>query len=525
MAGLNVSEQNPSTTASKDPLIGKQLGDYRITSRIASGGMARVYKGMDYRLQRPAAIKVLELYNADHDESVTTRFKREARAVAALDHPNIIPIYQYGEDEDTGVYFLAMKLIKGRDLAEELRRVKKTKQPIMEVERALSIMQQIASALDYAHSQDIIHRDVKPSNILIDKDDHAILTDLGLVLRAKAETTMGTAFGTPRYIAPEQATSSDKAVPQSDIYSYGVILYELLTGQTPFNGDSPMEIALAHISEPVPSPRSLNPDIPASVEKELLKALDKEPTRRHKSATALIEAVKRGYKPAVDSALAVVAASKSDPDPENEELTLGLAPAVRPTAPKIVSDSTRGDEQSARKRSTPLMLMIGLMVLVAGAFIVNGLLGLGGSQAAAGGAPVTLIYDDVTFTIINEGDYDLNVLPLQFVRGVDGDGDDFSGDRIPRDVLPVERNCFQIVLSGGTAGVPPQCSPISQHRHGQEMLSNPKRVPWRSETEDNTRVATFEVRYRGQLLARCDTVERGGFGECRFTWPEVPPES
>src|SRR5690606_4238643 len=104
MAGLNVSEQNQSATASKDPLIGLQLGDYRITSRLASGGMARIYKGMDYKLQRPAAVKILEMHNVDRDENVAVRFKREARAVAALEHPNIIPIYQYGEDEEIGVY-------------------------------------------------------------------------------------------------------------------------------------------------------------------------------------------------------------------------------------------------------------------------------------------------------------------------------------------------------------------------------------------------------------------------------------
>ncbi|MBZ0299558.1 MAG: protein kinase, partial [Anaerolineae bacterium] len=259
---MNVSEQNVSTGTSQDPLIGRQLGDYRITSRLASGGMARIYKGMDYKLQRPAAVKVVELHAADQDQSITARFKREARAVAALEHPNIIPIYQYGEDDDAGVYFLAMKLVKGRDLSHELRRLRKSSQPLMDVERALNLMDQIAAALDYAHSQNIIHRDVKPSNILIDREDHATLTDLGLVLRVSAETTMGTAFGTPRYIAPEQATSSDKAVPQSDIYSFAVILYEILTGQTPFNGDSPIEIALAHIGDPVPPPRSINPAIP-----------------------------------------------------------------------------------------------------------------------------------------------------------------------------------------------------------------------------------------------------------------------
>ncbi|MAS35244.1 MAG: hypothetical protein CL610_14625 [Anaerolineaceae bacterium] len=503
---MNVSE--PNITTSKDPLIGKQLGDYRITSRLASGGMARVYKGMDYKLQRPAAIKVLDTHNVDLEATSTARFKREARAVAALEHPNIIPIYQYGEDESEGVYFLAMKLVKGHDLADELRRLKRSKDKLMPIDRALKIMTQVASALDYAHSQDIIHRDVKPSNILIDKDDHATLTDMGLVLRVSAETTMGTAFGTPRYIAPEQATSSDKAVPQSDIYSYAVILYEILTGQTPFDGGTPMEIALAHISEPAPSPRTVNPGIPLVVERELMRALDKDPAKRHKSATQLIEAVKRGYNTPAASALSIA-------EPLNEEATLALAPAADLPAIEI--------ENKSRRLPVPMLLLVAVALLIAGAFIVNGLADMTGGQAAADGAPVLLIYDESTFTFINEGDYDLNVQDLKFIRGVDDNVDDFSGDRIPRDVLPSGQNCFQIILNNTTPTVPPQCNPISQHRHGQEMLSNPLRVHWRAETETSTRVKTFEVRYKGQLLARCDTIERGGFGECRLNWPEVPP--
>ena len=506
---MNVSEQNQSATASRDPLIGKQLGDYRITSRLASGGMARVYKGMDYKLQRPAAIKVLELHNVEHDETITARFKREARAVAALEHPNIIPIYQYGEDEDTGVYFLAMKLIKGRDLADELRRLKKSRQQLMDVDRALLIMEQVASALDYAHSQDIVHRDVKPSNILIDKDDHALLTDLGLVLRVSAETTLGTAFGTPRYIAPEQATSSDKAVPQSDIYSFGVILYEILCGRTPFDGESPMEIALAHISEAPPPPRQFNTSVPEAVEKELLKALEKDPVKRHKSTMQLIEAVKRGYRTNQTTMPAVVSAPKSAPEPENDERTLNVPPPLPAQKP-------------ASKRPMPLIALAAVVLLVVGGFILSRLIGGGGATVAAGGAPITLIYDENTFTLINEGDYDLNVQALKFVRGVDDNVDDFSGDRIPRDVLPANKKCFQIILNTGTPSVPPQCNPISQNRHGQETLSNARLVPWRSETDGNGRVATFEVLYEGQLLTRCDTVARGGYGECRFNWPVVP---
>lgn len=512
---MNVTDPNPSTTASKDPLIGLQLGDYRITSRLASGGMARIYKGMDYKLQRPAAVKILEMHNVDRDENVAVRFKREARAVAALEHPNIIPIYQYGEDEEIGVYFLAMKLIKGRDLADELRRVKKSSRPLMPVERALDIMSQIASALDYAHSQGLIHRDVKPSNILIDKDDRAILTDLGLVLRASAETTMGTAFGTPRYIAPEQAISSDKAVPQSDIYSFGVILYELLVGQTPFNGQSPMEIALAHISDPIPAPRSINPDIPEAAEKELLKALDKDPVKRHKTATQLIEAVQHSYQSTlpVPPQRVMVPAPPVVPQPLNDDVTPQVSPAAL---------AQQAAPAPARRRPPLfLLLIVAVALLIAGAFVVNGLISQP-AQPIEGGAPVTLIYDDSTFTIINEGDYTLDVQALEFIRGVEGDGDDFSGDRIPRDVLPVDRNCFQIILNPASPSVPPQCNPISQHRHGQETLSNAQRVPWRSETATNTRITTFEVRYKGQLLARCNTVARGGHDECRFTWPEVP---
>jgi serine/threonine protein kinase len=503
---LSVSDQNMART-NKDRLIGKQLGDYRITSRLASGGMARIYKAMDYKLQRPAALKVLEFDQFENDKTIALRFKREAQAVAALEHDNIITIYQYGEDEDEGVYFLAMKLVRGRDLADELRRIGRSKTKLMEIDRVLSIMGQIASALDYAHAQGIIHRDVKPSNILIDKDDKAILTDLGLVLRTQAETTMGTAFGTPRYIAPEQATSSDKAVPQSDIYAFAVILYELLTGQTPFDGDSPMEIALAHIGEPVPSLRELNPDIPEAVEKEILRALHKDPAQRHPTTTELMDRIRLAYCPPSERAEDAVGTRLI---PENADQTLTIAPDIPPPT------------TTTRRRLTPLSALILVALTIAAAYIGNGLLANQVLPANAAGAPVTLIYDEYTFTIINEGDYTLAVQALKFVRGRDDDVDDYSGDRIPRDILPPDANCYQIVLANGTPSVPPQCQPIAQHRHGQETLQNPLRVPWRAESEANGRIASFEVRYAGQLVARCATVARGQNGECRFHWPVLP---
>lgn len=275
-----------------DPLVGQQLGDYTLLRVLATGGIARIYEAEDRRLGRAAAVKVLEPDKLEHDASLMTRFEREARAIAALEHDHIIRIYQYGEHDDT--CFLAMKLVRGRDLAQELKALRNGNTPVPPA-RVLHILAQVADALDYAHARGVIHRDVKPSNILIDYQDHATLTDFGLVLTPSIETTMGTAFGTPRYISPEQAISSSRAVPQSDIYSLGVILYECLTGETPFGGDTPMAIAMNHVTQPPRPPRQLNPDIPPAVETELLRVLSKEPAQRHPNARAFVDAVSAAY--------------------------------------------------------------------------------------------------------------------------------------------------------------------------------------------------------------------------------------
>ena len=281
-------------------LIGKQLGDYTLVGVLATGGMARIYEGVDRRLGRQAAVKVLELNPNGHDddtdsEMLPQRFQREARAVAQLEHDNIITIYQYGEQD--GFYFIAMKLIRGKDLAQELARLRRNGLR-MEVQRGLRILEQVASALDHAHQAQIIHRDVKPSNILLDASDRATLTDFGLVMQQETfDTTLGTAFGTPRYIAPEQAVHSGSAVTQSDVYAFAIILYEVLTGQTPFDGSTPMEIALSQINDPPPPPRTINDSIPAVAEQEILRALEKDPTKRQKTAGELINAVKQAYFP------------------------------------------------------------------------------------------------------------------------------------------------------------------------------------------------------------------------------------
>lgn len=499
---------NAEASESKDPLIGKQLGDYRLSSVLATGGMARIYKAMDYKLQRHAAVKVLAAEEAENDKTLTKRFQREARAVAALEHDNIITIYQFGEQE--GVYFLAMKLVKGKDLAQEFKRLKKVGQK-MDIRRGLRILSQVASALDYAHKADVIHRDIKPSNILLDEDDKAILTDFGLVLRNSVETTMGTAFGTPRYIAPEQAISSNKALPQSDIYSLAVIIYEMLVGETPFTGESPMEIALSHISDPVPPPRSKDKSIPEAAERELLRALDKDPEKRHRTATELVRAIQRAYgidvegsaqpSPSIHSAESMSSASL---------LESWSLPSADPAALRTAQDKTRSRRSSMRR----ILILLILIAAIGGA----GLYITRNPAASAPGAPITLIYNDANFTLVNNGDYDLNVFDLLLVRGIEGGGDDFSGDRVRGDTVPA-RGCFRVVLQTNKGTPPAQCQKIQS----VEELTNALRLFWRKDNEGNTPISSFEVRYKGQTLAICDTVARGGDAECRFTWPVPPP--
>ncbi len=516
--------QVDNNTKSKDTLIGKQLGDYRLTSRLAAGGMARVYKAMDYKLQRQAAVKVLDREKAEDDKTLTKRFQREARAVAALEHDNIITIYQFGEEED--VYFLAMKLVKGKDLSNELTRLRKGKK-LMDVDRAIKIMEQVASALDYAHAAGIVHRDVKPSNILLDKGDKTILTDFGLVLRTSSETTMGTAFGTPRYIAPEQAVSSNKATPQSDIYALGVIFYEILTGQTPFNGDSPMEIALSQISDPPPPPRSINAEIPVKVEHELLKALEKDPQKRHKTAVEFVQSIQEGYhKPDTKNNTLPVAVSelkskanskipRAIASEDNGSQTIGVSNVIQ----QMRTNITESDRKTGR--NTPLLVIAAIAVLVTGLFIINGISGGSLTASLSGGASVRLIYDSQSFFMVNEGNYTLEVQKMMFVRGVDDGPDDFSGDRFPRDILPAGE-CYQISLQGPQVTPPIQCQPLTEKRHGYELLQNARRLHWLDETEDGSRAASFEVRYDGQVVTRCDTISDDEIKECNFTWPVGP---
>ena len=272
-----------------DPLIGTTLANYRLERLLGRGGMASVYYGFDFQLQRPGAVKVIDERHSG-ETSYSARFVREARAMASWRHPNIPQIYQAGVEN--GIYFYVMEYIHGMDL-EELLRQSVQKGELLPFEDVLRYGKAVAEALDYAHQNGAIHRDVKPSNVLIAADGRILLTDFGLVLEV-AKGTQGEVFGSPLYIAPEQARNSADAVPQSDLYSLGVILYEMVVGRVPFEDQSSASLAIKHISLAPPPPRQLNPDLSPEVDAVLLRALRKKPLERYQTGKELMAALEAG---------------------------------------------------------------------------------------------------------------------------------------------------------------------------------------------------------------------------------------
>ncbi len=276
----------------KDPLIGQQFSNYRIERLLGQGGMATVYYGHDVKLNRPVAIKFIDR-RFKNNPVYASRFVNEARMMAKWRHENIIQIY-YADDTQGSSYY-AMEYVDGQDLSKVMALYLEEGE-LMPIDDVIRIGKSIASALDYAHRQGIIHRDIKPSNVLIAKDGRVLLGDFGMALDVR-DGSMGNIFGTPHYISPEQARRSADAVPQSDLYSLGVILYEILTGTVPFNDPSPASIALQHISEPPPPPRSINPELSVEVEKVILKALEKDPQNRYQTGAKLMAAIEGALKP------------------------------------------------------------------------------------------------------------------------------------------------------------------------------------------------------------------------------------
>ncbi|HEX7101055.1 MAG TPA: protein kinase [Nitrolancea sp.] len=259
-------------------------GRYRLDQLIGEGGMAVVYRGYDLVLGRVVAIKLLrEQFGSD--QNFLLRFNREAQSAARLTHPNIANVYDVGHDRDT--HYIVMEFVNGPNLKDLIRR-----QGPFSVEGAAFILRQVADALDAAHRHGLVHRDVKPQNILVDENGQAKVVDFGIAkgLSDSNLTEAGTGMGTVHYVSPEQARG-ERATPASDIYSTGIVLYEMLTKQLPFDADTPVGVAMQHVSAVPPSPREFNPSIPPQVEDIVMRALAKDPDDRYPTASALAAAL------------------------------------------------------------------------------------------------------------------------------------------------------------------------------------------------------------------------------------------
>jgi serine/threonine protein kinase len=301
-----------------DDLIGKTLGQYRIVEKLGSGGMADVYKAYQESLGRYVAVKILPAV-LSRDETFRARFDREARAVAQLRHPNILTVFVYGEED--GIIYIVMEYARGGTLKDRM-------QELLSLDETVEMVSRVGSALAYAHRRGVIHRDVKPTNVLLTEDGWPLLADFGLakmVEGSKELTASGMSVGTPEYMSPEQGQGLP-ADHRSDIYSLGVMLYEMVTGQKPYTADTPMAVIIKHMTETLPSPRALRPDLPISIERVIVRAMAKSPEDRYDSADEMAAALKRALWRAEE----VVEAAPEDEEELPESVVQPLAEAPSP---------------------------------------------------------------------------------------------------------------------------------------------------------------------------------------------------
>ncbi|EFO78951.1 protein kinase [Oscillochloris trichoides DG-6] len=385
-----------------DDLTGRTMGRYQVLERLGRGGMAEVYRAYQPTLDRFVALKVIYPHLAS-DPDLLERFGREARAVAALHHPNIVQVHDF--DVHEGTAFMAMEFVSGPTLKAAIQSLHR-RGKLLPIPVVGQIIGQLADALGYAHEQRVIHRDVKPANVLIrrrgaadaalnDADIDAlllnltptsvVLTDFGVarIIKDSVEhTAAGTILGSPAYMSPEQGRG-ERVDARSDIYSLGIVLYELLIGQVPFDADTPFAIVMKHSTAALPPPRSLRPDLPIKIEQVLLKALAKDPAQRFQDAAAFGAALREATASLANQAPQSLVSMQAVTDPDAisrsretrvlEMTSAASAPTPLPTLPSAAPSLTK-KRSCLRKSAIMIGVLSTLAVLVVGAFIAGGMM-------------------------------------------------------------------------------------------------------------------------------------------------------
>ncbi len=357
-------------------LVGKTLGRYRVVARLGRGGMAEVYKAYQAGLDRYVGIKVLHSHLVD-DKDFIGRFEREALAIGKLRHPNIVQALDF--DREGELYFMAMEYIDGPTLKDEMKVRRGVNKPF-NLHEITRIFTALCSAIDYAHARGMVHRDIKPANVMINQEGQIVLTDFGIarIVGATQYTQTGALAGTPAYMSPEQG-QGERGDERSDIYSLGVMLYEMVTGTVPYDADTPFAVIMQHVSQPLPLPTKINPDIPEPVERVILKALSKNPDDRYQTAGELAKDLREAVGIGPHDTLVSMPLKTVAPPPKVQQIEHATGPLTRQeraataagTGPEATAVS-KGDALSTKTIPILPVAIGGAVVLV---LIVAGIVG------------------------------------------------------------------------------------------------------------------------------------------------------
>lgn len=520
---VDESRRRPEPALEKsDPLLGELFGNYILEDLLGSGGLGSVYLGRHRLLGTFVAVKIMPA-EFEGDPSYAEQVKREARSIFRLKHPHIVDFYEFGHVGE--FYYLAAEFVDGLDLARALENYRRHGE-LIPVKDVVRIAGQVADALDYVHAHGVIHRDIKPSNILLDKRGHAVLTDFGMA-RVTSDETEAVFLGTAYYISPEQAVSPANAVPQSDLYSLGVALYQMLTGRLPFEGDTPVTVALKHISEPPPSPRLATRGLPLAVEQVVLRALSKEVEARYQTGAELMAAMEKAFE---------------EPDAVQQEAEEHAAAQRRPISVRSLIRTVREEpapEQAygpgdllAALRALPGAPVVGrilAVVALCAVLVVAALLGapiLRGLRdrpaatpllpAAMPAAPpnVRMIYDGTSVTLVNVSSAPISLDAVSFESVAEGgtpvrtfSADSWSRFAIsPITALPAG-SCLQVIRSGTTRTRPAACDSV------QGWIAPSKQQYFWIGGEDSS---AFRIVQGDSIVYTCQIAD----GQCEFYLPQ-----